>query len=169
MGAHESAATRPSAALALFKGGLPMAEDLKDLTRKYITEVWNQGRLDLLDRLVARDCITHDPAAPGGELKGPDGLKQLISMYRNAFPDTEFEIKDLILEGDKVAARISASGTHKGALMGIAPTGKRVSIRGIVITQFSAGKQVESWSSYDQLGMLQQLGVAPPLQEAPRT
>ena len=146
-----------------------MAEDLKDLTRKYIDEVWNQGRLDLVDRLVAQDCVTHDPAAPGGELIGPDGLKQLISMYRNAFPDTEFEIKDMILEGDKVGARITASGTHKGELMGIAPTGKRVSISGIVITQFRAGKQVESWSSYDQLGMLQQLGVAPSLQAAPRT
>jgi steroid delta-isomerase-like uncharacterized protein len=146
-----------------------MAEDLKELTRKYIDEVWNQGRLDLLDRLVARDCITHDPAAPGGELKGPDGLKQLISMYRNAFPDTEFEIKDLILEGDKVAARITASGTHNGELMGIAPTGKRVSISGNLITWFRDGKQVESWSSYDQLGMLQQLGVVPSMQAAPRT
>ncbi len=90
-------------------------------------------------------------------------------MYRSAFPDTEFELNDLIEEGDKVAARITATGTHKGTLMGIAPTGKRVSISGIVITQFRDGKQVESWSSYDQLGMLQQLGVVPSMQAEPRT
>jgi steroid delta-isomerase-like uncharacterized protein len=143
-----------------------MAEDLKELTRKYIDQVWNEGRLDLIDQLVAPGCVTHDPAAPGGALTGPEGLKQLVSMYRSAFPDTKFELNDLIAEGDKAAARISASGTHKGALMGIAPTGKRVSISGIVITQFRDGKQVESWSSYDQLGMLQQLGVVPALQPA---
>lgn len=146
-----------------------MAEDLKDLMRKFVDEVWNQGKLDVVDQLVAQGCVTHDPAAPGGVLTGPDGVKQLASMYRNAFPDTRFEINDLIAEGDKVAARLSASGTHKGALMGIAPTGKRVSITGQAITQFRDGKQVESWSSYDQLGMLQQLGVVPSLQATPRT
>ncbi|HVS50095.1 MAG TPA: ester cyclase [Candidatus Dormibacteraeota bacterium] len=146
-----------------------MAEDLKDLTRKYIHDVWNQGRLEMVAQLVAPGCITHDPGAPGGELRGPDGVRQLVSMYRNAFPDTQLEIKDLIVEGDKVAARITASGTHKGELMGIEPTGKRVSISGNLITWFRDGKQVESWSSYDQLGMLQQLGVVPSIQAAPRT
>jgi steroid delta-isomerase-like uncharacterized protein len=143
--------------------------DLKELTRKFIIEVWNQGKLDLVDQLVAPDCVTHDPAAPGHVIKGLDGIKELVSMYRNAFPDTEFEINDLILEGNKVAARITASGTHKGALMGIAPTGKRVSVAGTVITHFRDGKQVESWANYDQLGMLQQLGAAPSMQAAPRT
>jgi steroid delta-isomerase-like uncharacterized protein len=146
-----------------------MAEDLKELMRMFVNEVWNQGKLDVVDQLVATGCLTHDPAAPGGELIGPDGVKQLVSMYRNAFPDTRFEINDLIVEGDKVAARLSASGTHKGTLMGIAPTGKRVSITGQAITRFRDGKQVESWSSYDQLGMLQQLGVVPSLQAAPTT
>lgn len=158
-----------SGEVALFKGELAMAEDLKDLTRKYIDEVWNRGKLELVDELVAPGCITHDPAAPGGAFRGPDGVRQLVSMYRIAFPDTEFEIKDLIEEGDKVAARITASGTHKGALMGIAPTGKRASISGVLITQFHAGKQVESWSSYDQLGMLQQLGLVPSMQPASKT
>ena len=143
--------------------------DLKGLTRKFIDEVWNQGKLDVVEQLVAPDCITHDPAAPGREIRGLDGIKDLVSMYRTAFPDTDFEINDLILEGNKVAARITASGTHKGALMGIAPTGKRVSISGTVITHFRDGKQIESWASYDQLGMLQQLGVAPSMQAAPRT
>ncbi len=145
-----------------------MAQDLKELTRKYVDEVWNKGNFDLVEQLVAPDCVTHDPSAPGGELKGPEGIKQLVSMYRNAFPDTRLEIKDLIVEGDKVAARITASGTHKGSLMGIAPTGKHVSIAGNSITQFRDGKQVESWASYDQLGMLQQLGVVPSMQTAPR-
>lgn len=143
--------------------------DLKELTRKFIDEVWNQGKLDLVEQLVSPDCVTHDPAAPGHVIKGLDGIKDLVSMYRNAFPDTEFEISDLILEGNKVAARITASGTHKGALMGIPPTGKRVSVAGISITHFRDGKQIESWVSYDQLGMLQQLGAVPSMAPAPRT
>ena len=143
--------------------------DLKELTRKFIDEVWNQGKLDLVEQLVAPDCITHDPAAPGREIRGLEGIKELVSMYRKAFPDTEFEINDLILEGNKVAARITASGTHKGALVGIAPTGKRVTVAGTVITHFRDGKQVESWANYDQLGMLQQLGAAPSMAQAPRT
>ena len=65
-----------------------MAEDLKELTRTYIDQVWNQGKLDLIDQLVAPGCLTHDPAAPGGVLTGPEGLKQLVSLYRTAFPDT---------------------------------------------------------------------------------
>lgn len=146
-----------------------MAEDLKELTRRYIDQVWNKGKLELVDQLVAPGCRTHDPAAPGGELSGPEGVKQLVAMYRTAFPDTEFDFKDLIQEGDKVAARITATGTHQGTLMGIAPTGKRVSVSGIVITQFRDGKQIESWSSYDQLGMLQQLGAGPALQSASRS
>ena len=143
--------------------------DLKELTRKFIDEVWSQGKLDLVEQLVAPECVTHDPAAPGGAIRGLDGIKQIVSMYRNAFPDTEFEINDLILEGNKVAARLTVSGTHKGALMGIPATGKRVTITGTSITHFRDGKQVESWASYDQLGMLRQLGVAPSMQAAPRT
>jgi len=146
-----------------------MAEDLKELTRTYVDQVWNRGKLELVDELVAPGCRTHDPAAPGGVFAGPEGVKQLVGMYRSAFPDTEFELTDLIEERDKVAARITATGTHKGTLMGIAPTGKRVSIGGIMITQFRDGKQVESWSSYDQLGMLQQLGVVPSIQATPKT
>ncbi|OLC25191.1 MAG: hypothetical protein AUG06_11900 [Actinobacteria bacterium 13_1_20CM_2_65_11] len=146
-----------------------MPEDLKELMRRFVEEVWNQGNLDVVDQLAAPGCVTHDPAAPGGELRGPDGIKQLVSMYRKAFPDTRFVINDLIVEGDEVAGRFTASGTHKGALMGIAPTGKRVSITGLTITRFQDGKQVESWASYDQVGMLQQLGALPSMQAAPTT
>ena len=99
-----------------------MAEDLKELTRTYVDQVWNRGKLELVDELVAPGCRTHDPAAPGGVYAGPEGVKQLVGMYRSAFPDTEFELTDLIEERDKVAARITATGTHKGTLMGIAPT-----------------------------------------------
>src|SRR5207244_13495439 len=144
----------------------PLADDTKHLPHQYLAQFCTVDRLDLIHQRVDPGCETHAPAAPGGALTEPEGLKQLVSMYRSAFPDTKFELNDLIAEGDKAAARISASGTHKGALMGIAPTGKRVSISGIVITQFRDGKQVESWSSYDQLGMLQQLGVVPALQPA---
>jgi predicted ester cyclase len=80
-------------------------------------------------------------------------------MMRAAFPDLHYAVEDQIAEGDKVVTRYTASGTHQGELMGVAPTGSRVEIRGISITRIKGGKIEEIWESYDALGMMQQLGV----------
>jgi len=76
-------------------------------------------------------------------------------------PDVHFTVDDIIAEGDKVAARWTSTGTHKGELMGIPSTGKKVMVTGIVINHFADGKIVDDWESYDILGMMQQLGVIP--------
>src|SRR5439155_22952243 len=89
------------------------------------------------------------------------GAKQVFSFYRAAFPDLQVNAEDLIAEGDRVVARWSSSGTHKGDFMGIPPTGKQVQITGIDLFRFSGGKIAEHWGVFDQLWMLQQLGVAP--------
>jgi len=88
-------------------------------------------------------------------------MKQFVSMYLTAYPDTHFTIEDQIAEGDTVVTRWTARGTHKGPLMGIPPTGKQVTVTGISIGRVVNGKTVEGWSNYDTLGMMQQLGVVP--------
>jgi steroid delta-isomerase-like uncharacterized protein len=99
--------------------------------------------------------------APGVE--GPEGLKQLVMMYRTGYPDLVFTIEDLLADGDKVIVRWSCAGTHRGELMGIPATGKRTTTSGISISRFEGGKVVEEWVRWDALGWLQQLGVVPPL------
>ena len=100
---------------------------------------------------------------PGGKFTGPDGLKQFVQIYRGAFPDVRITINDQIAEGDKVVTRWTATGTHKGQLMGIAPTNKHATVTGVDIDRYQDGKVVEAWASYDMFGMLQQLGVVPAL------
>ena len=143
-----------------------MSDQNKALARRNVQEIWNQGNLSVIDELVAPNATFHDPSVPGGKFTGPEGFRQFVQIYRGAFPDVRLTIEDLIAEGDKVVSRWTATGTHKGELMGIAPTGKRVTVTGCNIDQYLTGKVVEGWASYDMLGMLQQLGVVPSLAPA---
>lgn len=135
-------------------------EENKAIVR-HIFEGLNKGNLAGVDELVATNYVYHQPS--GEEIKGPEGLKLMVTMYRTAFPDFHFTIDDMIAEGDKVVCRFTGRGTHKGDLMGIAPTGKQVIITGILISRFAGGKEVEAWEIFDMLGMLQQMGVVPPM------
>ena len=100
-----------------------------------------------------------DHAAPPGVALGVEGAKQAIGIYRTAFPDLKVTVEDIIAEGDKVSCRFTITGTHKGGLMGIAPTGKQVRLAGMEVHRIVDGKAVEHWESFDQLGMMHQLGV----------
>ena len=143
-----------------------MSDQNKALARRYVEEVWNRGNLSFIDEFVAPNATFHDPSVPGGKFTGPEGLRQFVQIYRGAFPDVRITIEDLIAEGDKVVSRWTATGTHKGELMGIAPTGKPTTVTGCDIAQYQNGKLVEAWATYDMLGMLQQLGVVPSLAPA---
>ena len=83
----------------------------------------------------------------------------MFSSLHAAFSHSHIDVEDIIVEGDKVVARVTASGTHQGEFMGIAPTGNRVEFSAIDISRIAEGKIVEHWSNSDQLGMMQQLGV----------
>jgi len=135
-------------------------EENKENARRAVEEVLNKGDLSLADELVDANYIGHQPGLP--DFKGPEGFRQYMTMMRTAFPDIHLTIEDTVAEGDKVVMRYTGRGTHKGDLMGIAPTGKQITITGMVISRHVGGKQVEAWVAMDQLGMLQQLGVAPP-------
>jgi steroid delta-isomerase-like uncharacterized protein len=136
------------------------AEENKALVRRSFEEVFNQGNLDAIEEIFASDYVLHDPTSPE-EIRGIEGMRQYVSMYRTAFPDLQQTIEDQIAEGEKVATRLTGRGTHQGELMGFPPTGNRVEAVGIVINRISGGKIAESWANYDALGMMQQIGAVP--------
>ncbi len=137
------------------------AEENKAIVNRIWEEVVNEGNLNIADELFAASYIYHGPG--GREIKGPEGFKQFIAMRRTAFPDFHVAVEDMVAEGDRVVSRWTAAGTHKGDLMGIAPTERQGTMTGITITRIVGGKVVEDWENLDQLGMLRQLGAIPPL------
>ena len=139
------------------------AEENKAIARRGY-EAINQNNLDALDEVAAPHLTDHDPAP--GQAPGLDGVKQWFSSMHTAFPDFQMNVEDMIAEGDKVVARVRMSGTHQGVFMGIDATGNRVTITGIDILRVNAdGKIVEHWGNFDDLGMMQQLGVVPSPEE----
>ena len=130
----------------------------KALTLRYWEEVANKGNLDLIEEICAPDYVCHEVDQ---DIRGPEGVRQFIFMLRAAFPDLHVTVEDVIAEGDKIVQRWTGRGTHQGELMGIPPTGNRVSVDGITISRFKDGKVSEEWEVYDMMGMMQQLGVIP--------
>ena len=94
-------------------------------------------------------------------VNGTKAMKQGFTNLRIAFPDITFTVEDMIAEEDKVVSRVTCRGTHNDEFMGIASTGKKMSINGIIITRWVDGKEVEAWEVIDMLGMMQQLGAIP--------
>lgn len=138
-----------------------MSEQNKAIARKFFDELWGKGNLNIIDELFSSDHIDHN--APPGLPPGREGLKIFAEMYLNAFPGMKISVDDMIAEGDKVVTRWSAMGKHKGELLGVPATNKDVKVTGIGIDRISGGKIVESWGEFDLAGMLQQLGVMPPM------
>ncbi len=135
-----------------------MSAENKDIVRRLGEEPW-QGNLDVIDELADPRYVGHDPALPDTE--GPEGIKQFIKDFKSAYPDGSVTIDQQLAEGDLVSSRWTGRGTHKGELMGVAPTGKQVTVTGITISRLRGGKVVEEWTNWDTLGMLQQLGAVP--------
>jgi steroid delta-isomerase-like uncharacterized protein len=139
-----------------------MSAENKALARRLLEDVFNGGNLDLVDELIAPSFVNHDAAMPE-PLRGIEGAKASISGYREAFPDLHITVEEQIAEGEYVTTRWSARGTQEGDLMGIAATGKQATVTGITIDRITGGRFVESWTNWDTLGLLQQLGVVPVL------
>jgi steroid delta-isomerase-like uncharacterized protein len=135
-------------------------DDLKAIARREIEEVYGAGNFAVADEIVAHDFVGHDPALPE-PLRGPAGIKEAATGYRNAFPDLRITIEAQVSEGDLVVTRWTARGTHQGELFGIAPTGKQATVTGISLDRISNGKIIEDWTNWDTLGLLQQLGAVP--------
>ena len=134
-------------------------ENKVTLRYKHVEELFNKGNLSIADEIISPNYVYHSPA---GEYKGPEGVKQMVQAWRDAFPDGRFVIDDMVGEGDKVAVRYTMTGTHKGDYMGIPPTGKHVNITAAFFYSFENGKEVEALPFSDSLSLFQQLGISPP-------
>ncbi len=142
-----------------------MSEANKALVRRLREEAISTGNLALIDELLTENYLYHGPSL-AGEIRGIEAFKQFLLPFTKAFPDRRETISHQIAEGDMVATRFSFTGTHKGDLMGIAPTGVTVTLTGIEISRIVDGRIVEAWVDFDSLALLQQLGVFPQLQAA---
>ena len=132
----------------------------KAIVRRLYEEVFNKRNLAVADELLTETSLNHDDPHGGGRV-GPESLKGVVQMLTAAFPDFHMIIEDLVAEGDKVVVRITASGTHQGAFMGMAPTSKRFTQQQMHLIRVVDGKVTENWNVRDDLGMMQQLGVIP--------
>ncbi len=124
-------------------------------------DVFQEGNLDVADEILSSDFVWHGAFSPGEDQRGPEGTKQVASGVIGAFPDRRITHEDMIAEGDKVLIRWTLSGTQEGELMGIPPTGRRVTVTGFDLFRIERGKIAEMWQEADLLGMMQQLGVIP--------
>ena len=138
-----------------------MSEENKAVVRRFFEEAFTAGDVAVLDELVAPGAIDHDPQNPFPDVRGPEGSRRGIELYRGAFPDLRLEVEDQIAEGDMVVTRWTGSGTHDGDLPDLPATHKRSTVAGITIDRIEDGKIAESWVCWDALGMLQQLGAVP--------
>jgi steroid delta-isomerase-like uncharacterized protein len=138
--------------------GAPMA-DTKLIVKRVLEEPW-KGNFDVIDEFVADTYISYDPSQPEA-IRGPEGLKANFQQYIDAFSDARITVDDQFAEGDRVATRWTARGTHSGEIAGIAATGKEVTVSGLTFTRLEGGKIVEEFTNGDTLGMLVQLGAVP--------
>jgi steroid delta-isomerase-like uncharacterized protein len=119
----------------------------------------NHGDVSVADEIFAADCVIHINGSPEPNL-GLAGFKQMVAGLLAAFPDLHFTIEDQIAVGDKVATRWVAEGTNTAALGDVPPTGRRVRVDGLILDRVTDGRVVERWEQWDQMGMMQQLGLA---------
>ena len=132
-----------------------MSEENKALARRSWESV---GAPDTLDEVYTSDVVWH---MPDQEVRGIEEAKQFADMFKSAFPDMQATVEDVVAEGDEVVTRVTLSGTHQGEVEEFGPpTGRRVEVQGITIHRIEDGKIAEEWNSYDNLSVMQQLGLA---------
>jgi len=137
-----------------------MSEENKALFRRWFEEVWNQGRAEAIEEMFAEEGVAHGLAGESGaELRGPAHFREFHRSFRDAFPDIEIVVEDVIAEGDKVAGRCTARAVHRSASLGFAATNRPVDFDGICIVRICDGKIVEAWNNFDFMKMYRQLGV----------
>jgi|SRR5687768_17167462 predicted ester cyclase len=139
----------------LVRGG---TVQITDCERVWI-EGLNRGDISVADEVFASEGVIHISGSPDPNLS-VEGFKQMISGLLSAFPDMRITIEDQIVAGDKVATRWSAEGTNNGPFGTVPATGRRVRINGLLLDRVAGGKVVERWEQWDQMSMMQQLGLA---------
>lgn len=132
----------------------------KAVYRRFIQEIFNEGRLDRTEEFLSPSYVYRD--APPGTSSGPEGIKQIVSMFRAAFPDLNITIDEQAAERDLVCSRTTTRGTHQGELFAIPATGKSITMSGLTMVRFVGGCLVESWVKNDVIGLMKQLNADSP-------
>jgi hypothetical protein len=141
--------------------GEAQAERNKAIVRRAIEKGWNTGDLAVIEELYAPQFVFHQEA--GGAIEGVEAFKLWVQVIHGAFPDIKYTIDAMYAEGDKVATRYTASGTHTGDFRGLPPTGKSFILTGHMIHRIKDGQKVEGWGVWDTVGLLISLGILPPI------
>ncbi len=136
---------------------MTQTEANKQLVRRYVEEMWNQGRLAAAADFLAPDYRRH----MGDRALDAQGQMQRIAGMRAAFPDLRMEIRDLLAEGDRVAMHLRMTGTQQAAFLGVTPSGRSVAMTAVDVLRIADGRIVEHWGAADMLGLMQQMGSLP--------
>jgi len=136
-----------------------MSQENLELARQ-LYDVIASGDVDRVDALVAEDMVDHEPPQPGAP-PGREGFKHFIRQIKTGFPDLQCNVQDITADGDKVWARTTFVGTHRGEFMGVQPTGNRVEFQVVDIVRFQDGRCVEHWGVGEAMGLMAQIGAVP--------
>ena len=129
---------------------------------RWFDEVWNKGNASAIDEMMAADAIVHGLGEADVNVRGPEAFKPFQARLRAAFPDIQVTIEETIEEGELIASRWTATMTHQGDDLGVAATGRRVTVSGMSIGRLKDGKMVEGWNNWDTMAMMQQIGALQP-------
>ena len=137
-----------------------MSEQNKALVQRWFEEVWNQGKSETIDELLAQDGVIHGLVDVTGQpVRGIEAFHEFHNQFRGAFSDLQVSVDDMVAEGDRVVARCGVRGKHTGESLGFAATNAPIQFEGIAIVRIKDGKIVEAWNQFDFLEMNKQLGV----------
>lgn len=139
-----------------------MPTETKAIVRRLYEDVWNRRKLEVVSTLFSPSHALRDNNSPGSSV-GPEAYRGQVAMYLAAFPDLHIAVEDTVAEKDKLVTSWTIAGTHKGEFLGIRPTNKKVSVEGITIHYLANGKIIDSYVSWDALGLMRQLGALPAL------
>jgi predicted SnoaL-like aldol condensation-catalyzing enzyme len=135
-----------------------MSAENEQLVRRFFEEFCNGRRAEVADEIISPDYVSHGPQAPPAV--GPEEVKARVGVYQDAL-EGHWDVQEVFAVGDRVAVRWIGRGTHRGELMGVAPTGAGIAVDAISLFRVSGGKIVEEWTVWDALGLLQQVGAVP--------
>lgn len=134
-------------------------QDAATLMRRWFDEIWNQGRIESVDELLAQEAVMWGIGRPDQSSRGGAEFKEFYHRQRSATPDVKITLDQVVQEGDTAFARWTATMTHTGEGFGVAPTNQTITLSGMSACRVNNGKIVEGWNNWDQVGMARQLGV----------
>ncbi|MBM3944319.1 MAG: ester cyclase [SAR202 cluster bacterium] len=132
--------------------------EMQQVLHRVHDEVIDQGKLHLVEELYQPTVVWH---GPGAEYRGWAGMKELYGSFAPAFPERTYDYEFMRFTEDSIVGRWVLRGVHRGAIMGVAPTGRRITVTGITVHRFEDGRIAEEWEEFDALGLLRQLGALP--------